>query len=240
MPLRMKYTRSVAALFMALLAVSLMVSSVFILIPTTAAAQSTIATETAFDTPSSGKALALSLVVPGLGHRYVQGGDWDGWASVFAVADAGLWAGLFGTIRHRAHLVQSYQTLATAHAGVDGTDRSRDFYLNVARYPSSDAYLDAQLRSRNWDHLEPSTDPSFQWEWDSETHFNLFRDTRETSESLRRRRTFIITTLVANRLVAGITAMRAARRAEPESFRLSFGVPPKGAATPLVHLDVTL
>ncbi|MEX2400323.1 MAG: hypothetical protein WD423_06095 [Rhodothermales bacterium] len=206
----------------------------------TAAAQSAGAIDAALDAPSSRKALALSLVVPGLGHRYVHGGDWDAWGSVFAVADAGLWAGLLGTIRHRAHLVQSYQTLAATHAGVEGTDRSRDFYLNVARYRSSDEYLDAQLRSRSWDQLEPSTDPSFEWEWDSEAHFHLFRDTRETSESLRRRRTFIITTLVANRLVAGITAFRAARRAEPESFRLSFGAPPRGAAAPMVRLDVTL
>ncbi len=218
----MKYTGWVAALFVAV-----------VLLAPRAGAQEAPSEAVSVDAPSPGKAFAWSLLVPGLGHRIVHG-DWDGWASVFAVAEAGLWAGLFGIARHRDHLVESYRTLASQHAGVDPTGKGRDFYLNVATYPSSDAYTDAQLRSRNWGQVDYAADPSFQWEWDSEARFRRFRETREKSESLRRRRTFIVTTLVANRLIAGISAIRSAQRAEPSRTELSLA--PGGADAPLVRL----
>lgn len=220
----LKYTGILIALFVAL----------FNLAPT-AAAQVSGTPEAS--QPSAKKAFALSFAVPGLGHRYVHGGDWDGWASVFAVADAGLWAGLFGVVLHRDHLEESYRTLAAQHAGVDPEGKGRAFYLNVGTYPSSDAFTDAQLRDRNWERVDYAADPSFQWEWDEDAHFQRFRDTREKSESLRRRRTFIITTLVANRLIAGITSLRAASLAQPRALRLSLDAPPEGSAAPLVRLN---
>lgn len=224
----MKYTGSLAALFIAS----------FMLAPA-AQAQNVAGPAVSSGEPSAKKALALSLVVPGLGHRYVHGGDWNGWASVFAVADAGLWAGLLGAELHRDHLVESARTLAAQHAGVDPSGKGREFYLNVATYESSDAFTDAQLRSRNWERIQVAADPSFQWEWDTEEHFRRYRATREKSESLRRRRTFIITTLVANRLIAGVTALRASRRATTPDLRLSLDVPPEGASAPLVRLNLS-
>ena len=186
---------------------------------------------------SGGKAFALSLLLPGLGHRYAHGGDWDGWASVFTVADASLWAGLLGTEWRRDHLVESYTTLASMHAGAEIEGKDRDFFLNLASYISSDEFTDVQLRNRNWGQVGYAEDPAFQWEWASEEAFNEYRDVREDAESLRRRRTFIITSLVANRLIAGFTALRAARLAEEPRAELSFSPPPAGSDFPLVRLD---
>lgn len=185
---------------------------------------------------SAKKAFALSLLVPGLGHRYAHGGDWDGWASVFTAADAGLWAGLLGMHWRRDHVIESYETLAVKHGGVDETGKERSFYLNVATYLSSDAFTEAQLRNRTWERIDYADDPSHQWEWDSEEHFLQFREMREDAESLGRRRSVLITSLVANRLLAGITALRAARKAEAPDAELSFGVPPRGSDVPLVRL----
>lgn len=186
--------------------------------------------------PSAGKALLLSLAVPGLGHRYVRG-DWDGWASVFAVADVGLWAGLLGVELHRSHLVEGYRTLAAQHAGVDPNNKDRAFYVNVATHFSSEAYTEAQLRNRTWERVDYADDPSYRWAWDSEVHFRRFRETRDRSESLRRRRTFIVTTLVANRLIAGVAALRTARGAGQPDLRLSLDVPPGEAPAPLLRLN---
>ena len=185
---------------------------------------------------SSGKAFALSLLLPGLGHRYVQGGDWDGWATFFSLADAGLWAGLLGVEWRRESVVQSYETLAATRAGADVDGKGRDFYLNVASYMSSDEYLQAQLRNRNWSQIGFAEDPSNFWSWDSESDFDRFRSLRGDAESLSRRRTFIITSLVANRLISGFAALRGARRRAPATIALD--VPPAGAYAPLVRVTL--
>ncbi|MEX0747430.1 MAG: hypothetical protein WD275_05465, partial [Rhodothermales bacterium] len=189
---------------------------------------------------SGGKAFALSLLVPGLGHRYAHGGDWDGWASVFAVADAGLWAGLIGTNWREGDIIQSYETLAVTRAGADVDGKDRSFFLNMAGYLSSEEYLNAQLRNRNWLQIGFGEDPANFWEWESEEDFRHFRSLRSDAESMSRRRTFIITSLVANRLISGLTALRAARQAGRDSPELSLGVPPAGSSVPMVHLRMRL
>lgn len=184
---------------------------------------------------SGGKALALSLLLPGLGHRYIHGGDWDGWASAFAIADVSLWAGLLGTEWRRNHMVESYTSFASTHADADVDGKERDFFLNLASYMSSEEYTEVQLRNRNWGRIGYTDDPSYQWQWDSEGNFSEYRRIREDAETLRRRRSFIITTLVANRLIAGFTALRAAGRAREARMEFSVGMPPAGASVPMAH-----
>lgn len=184
---------------------------------------------------SAGKAFALSLLFPGLGHRYVHDGSWRGWATVFAVADIGLWTSLAGSEWRRGHLIRNYQTLAALGAGAETAGKDRDFFLHMASYRSSDEYLATQLRSRNWTNLDYVADPSFQWIWESDEDFERYRELREDSETLRRRRSFLITTLVANRLIAGVAALRGARRANGSTASLSLTVPPTGSHAPLIH-----
>lgn len=187
---------------------------------------------------ASGKAFALSLLLPGLGHRYVHGGDWGGWATAFALTDAALWTGLVGSEWRRNHLQTNYETLAATGAGADIDGKERDFFLNVASYRSSEEFLQAQLRNRNWTNLDAITDPGNQWKWDSEDDYLRFREMREDAESLQRRRSFIITTLVANRLIAGVAALRGARRVGATAPSFSLSVPPRGSDVPMMHLRI--
>lgn len=179
------------------------------------------------------------MIAPGLGHRYVRGGDWGRWGTAFVLTDAGLWAGLLGTSRRRSHLIESYRTLATRHAGVDPGGKDRTFYLNAATYRSSQAFTDAQFRNGALDQITYAADPSFQWRWDTEEHFLLFRELREDAESLRRRRSVLIASLAANRLIAGVAALRAAGRTRRSNVRISLGPPPIEADAPLVRMAYT-
>ena len=188
---------------------------------------------------SSGKAFALSMIAPGLGHRYVRGGDWGRWGTAFALTDAGMWIGLLGTSRRRSHLIESYRTLATRHAGVDPDGKDRTFYLNTATYRSSQAFTDAQFRNGALDRITYAADPSFQWRWDTEEHFLLFRELREDAESLRRRRSLLIASLAANRLIAGVAALRVAGRNKRSNLRISLDAPPVEANAPLVRMGYT-
>lgn len=180
----------------------------------------------------------MSLVLPGWGHRYAQNGSWRGRATFFALAEASLWLGILQSNRRQDHLVQSFETLATTSAGADITGKDRTFFLNLATYRSSDEYLTLQLRNRAWDQIDYVTDPAFQWAWESEEDFATFRDLRDDSESFRRRRPVLIALLVANRLVAGISSIRAVNKANALEPEVTLTAAPASAYTnnPMLHL----
>ncbi len=190
---------------------------------------------------SPGKAALLSLLLPGLGHRYAHDGSWRGAASLFALADAGFWLGLAGAQWQPDQVVQSYRTLAAAGAGAQLDGKDRRFFLNLAAFPSSDAFREAQLRNRAWDQIDYVSDPAFQWHWTSETDFRTYRRLRDDADAWSRRRTLFISTLVANRLLAALTALRAANRANQDAaadLALSVAPPPPYGALPVLHLSV--
>lgn len=191
-----------------------------------------------FTPKSQGKALGLSLLLPGLGHRYVHDGSWKGAATVFALADVSFALGLLGSDWRHGQVVESFETLAASRAGADIAGKNRRFFLNLASFMSSEEYREMQLRNRAWDQIDYVSDPSFQWAWESEADFRAFRELRNEADSWSRRRTLLISTLVANRLLAGIAAVRAARRhnSNAPDLSLSFAPPPAGTDWPVLNL----
>ncbi len=186
--------------------------------------------------PSPPKAFALSMIFPGLGHRYVEGGNWSGWASTFAIADAGLWLSLFGSNWRRDQLIESYTSLAALSANADVEGKGRSFFLNLATYRSSQNYLDTALRNRAWNQIDYVTDPAYQWVWNSEDDFVKYRNLRDDSESLRRRRVVIIASLVANRILSGVMAAWKATRIRTKTMSLQLSPPPRNSTLPIAKL----
>ncbi|MEZ4702832.1 MAG: hypothetical protein R2834_21045 [Rhodothermales bacterium] len=186
------------------------------------------------------KAFASSLLLPGLGHRYVQGGSWRGKATLFAGIDASLWLGLLGANWQQGQRVQSYETLAVSRAGalIEGKDRA--FYLNLATYLSSDDYLDAQLRNRAWNRLDYVSTRAFQWEWASEADFGRFRELRDDAETFSRRRSIYAALLVANRLLSGISAVVQAGKVNAPDLSIALSPPLEAGSPPGVHVTVGL
>ncbi len=183
-------------------------------------------------------ALALNMLVPGLGHRYLNGGRWSGWAPVFTGADVTLALGLAGTIWHRDQQLEVYRTLAAGEAGarVDGKDRA--FFVQMAAYRSQEQYVEYLLRSRQWTSLQQAEDPSRFWKWESDDAWKQYKSTRSRVDALARRRTILITAMVANRVVSGITALLRARSndAVPRAA-VDVGSNPAGAVQPRVRLQ---
>ena len=186
---------------------------------------------------SAGAAFGLSLILPGLGHRYADGG-WGRTATVHALADAGLWIALLDTGARLGNAETGFETLAALNAGAQVEGQGRGFFLNLSRYHSSDEYVEQLLRDRALDELETAQLPENQWEWDSEEDFQRFRVLREDAESLRRRRPVYAALLAGNRLLSGIGALRASRRANRTEATLSLGMPRPGADMPTVNLSV--
>ncbi len=185
---------------------------------------------------SGGKAFGLSMILPGLGHRYVNQNNWTGWARTYAAADIGLWLSLIGGEWRRDDLVQSYTTLASGSAQAQVIGKDRTFFLNLASFESSDVYRETMLRNRSWDLIGYVDDPSFQWDWDSREAFNRYRGLRDDAESLRRRRSILIASLVANRLISGAIAARSAGRSRRSQVTASLAPPVESA--PVLSLRV--
>ena len=178
------------------------------LISTGAAAQ--IADE-APPSRSARKALGLSLLVPGLGHRYANGGHWGKSGSFFLAADIGIIVSLIGTRWRESDLETTYRTLASSKAGTDLTGKNRAFVLSLGSYDSSDEFKDVLLRTRQWDRIAGAEDPANYWDWESEQDRLDYRDLREDADAMGRRASWMIAALVANRVVSGVTAMLRAR-----------------------------
>jgi hypothetical protein len=200
-----------------------------------AAAQPDPASGIRLENPSAGRAFAMSLVLPGWGHRYANGGQWGGSGTFFALADAFLWTGLVGTSWQRSHVIQSYETLAATGAGADMDGKDRLFSLRLASFRSSDEFLEVSLRNRAWEDLSYVDDPAYWWSWTDEADYLRFRDLREDGESLGRRRTAIIATLVANRLISGFLAARSARSRGGADFALALR-PTRSGSLPALDL----
>ena len=160
---------------------------------------------------SPGAAFGLSLVLPGLGHRYAAGG-WGRTATVYALADAGLWIALLDVGARLGNAETGFETLAVAGADAHIEGQGRGFFLNLSRHRSSEEYVEQLLRDRAWNELDTAQLPENQWEWASEEDFQWYRALREDAESLRRRRPIYAALLAGNRLLSGIGALRAARR----------------------------
>ena len=196
---------------------------------------------TAEPQPSPAKAFGLSMLLPGLGHRHANGDQWTGWAGTVAAADAALWVSLFTSSRHRNQVVETYRTLAAGSAGADLEGKNRTFYLNLASFRSSDEFLDTVLRNRAWDQVDYVSDPSFHWSWTTDAEFQRYRDLREQDESLGRRRSILIASLVANRLINGLIAARKAGNARNSvsagtGLGFSAGFAPPVGARPVLSL----
>ena len=120
----------------------------------------------------------------------------------------------FKAINHGQHLTQECQPLG----------KDRRFYVTIGNHLSSSDYREAQLRGRRIDLASYVDDPAFQWAWSSERDFQRYRDLRGDAESWGQRRGSFIAALVANRLIASVSALLTARREREKTLHI--GVTP--------------
>ena len=193
--------------------------------PSDVAAQDEIAVK-----PKSGvKAFGLSLLLPGLGHRYVNDGHWGGAGTVFVAADITLWIGLVASISQESHAVDGYANLVALRSGNTLEGKNRAFELAIGTYNSSEDYIDALLRSRQWDRLEGAQDPANQWVWESTEDRERYSELQDDADTADRRSKALIGALVVNRLISGVTAALRARKTRPAasiSFSAQLGYSP--------------
>lgn len=173
---------------------------------------------------SMGKALALSLLLPGAGQHYLGN---HARARTMYVAEAGVWTA-FAYFRVQGHNRRDrYEEMAELFAGVSG-DRDDDYYRALAYYLTSDEYnidvmRDARFRypfdrDKQLDYFEANAlfgDDA--WEWERPDYLREFARTRTASKESYRRAVLTTGFAVLNRVVSMIDVYLSFRLAESRS-----------------------
>ena len=159
--------------------------------------------------PNPRIALLISFVAPGLGHHYVNKTNWTR-GKIHLGSEIALLVGYLG-LRSRANrLGGNLTTLARSKAGVSLNAKGREFELAVANFDNLAEYNDYQLRSRRWQNILPNT-PDNNWNWENDEARLEFQDTRDRIGRSENQLPALVSLMVANRLLSGISAFTKAR-----------------------------
>lgn len=161
------------------------------------------------DLPSSRGALLRSLVLPGWGHHYVDKSDWRQ-GQYHLAADAVMILSYAGLSVRSNVLRNDLETYALSNAGAELNGRDREFFIAVGNFDNLEAYNDFQIRSRNWNNLITDS-PENEWNWSSVEERARYQDMRERIDKNDNQLPTIITLMVANRVISGLSAFVKAR-----------------------------
>jgi hypothetical protein len=173
---------------------------------------------------SLGAGLALSALVPGLGHRWL-GHDQRG--RTFLWADAVLWGSLWGSLALRERAIDDARSYAGRYAGATGAPRNTEYLQLMADYRSrsglgSNNSSPVAMEDYNQDMIrqgrevdeEWANDAAHQWDWGSpeapanhrewEAYRDLIRDYRLTQIAFQAS----VGALVLDRLFAMVDLLR--------------------------------
>lgn len=176
--------------------------------------------ESTTNLPSPRIAFLRSLAVPGWGHHYVDKTNWTQ-GQYHLAADVVMLLSYAGLKVRGTYLETELETYALSRANTNIEGRGRTYALAVANFDNLDEYNNYQLRVRNWDNLLADT-PSNQWNWDEESSRLRYQDMRERVDKNDNQLPTIITLMVLNRVVSGISAYNHARRIWDNAPETSF------------------
>jgi len=170
------------------------------------------------------KALAASLLLPGLGQRLT---GHPTRARVFFAAEGAILIGFVTSEVQGATLKRSYVEYADRFAGVADAEGKPDwFYRNLGRFTSSEEYLDEiaitarglygdDLAQREAYIARNAPGPDELWRWRSEADRQEYRDRRQASRNALRHADLFLGAALLNRVLSAVDAVRLARSAEP-------------------------
>ncbi len=165
-------------------------------------------------------AIGASLLLPGLGQRAT---GHPHRARAFLAAEAAIVIAFAASEVQGYVGKQSYIEYAERFAGVaDASGKPDWYYRNLARYATSDEYVDEiertargmfgdDLQAREAYVARNRPVPEDTWVWRSSADRGEYRDRREASRNAYRRASLCLGAAVLNRLVSAVDAARLAR-----------------------------
>ncbi len=155
-----------------------------------------------------------SVVLPGWGQNYA-GHTTRG--TIFMGLEASIWTGVGISYLQAVFNRDDYRNLAMEMAGIDVSNRDRDFQDDVGNFSSSDEYNDyirSLARYYHPDDIEAQQNyfnnhsryGADGWNWSDASSRNNYDETLRVSREWFRRTTYVAAFAVVNRVVSAIDA----------------------------------
>ena len=157
------------------------------------------------------KAFMYSLLVPGLGQKYV---DNVGNARYFIAAEVILVGLTVGHEKYSDWLEEDYRAFAASHAGVDHAGKEKDYFVIIARYNSIYQFNKKMRIDRDFESVLPETTENI-WYWDSDENRNAFLERRIDADRIHNRTIYFYSGIFLNHVLSGIHAAFKAKRHNP-------------------------
>ncbi|MBN1465097.1 hypothetical protein JXA02_05000 [candidate division KSB1 bacterium] len=152
---------------------------------------------------NKGKAMFMSLLIPGLGQRYAEA---DGKAAVFFGIEIGLWLTYCGFTAHGDWRENDYKNLAAAHANVNLEGKNHTYFIDVGNFDDIYEHNEYRLRQRDWANYYQDVD-FWYWNWSSRAYRDKFDELRIASDTADNRAKFVLGAIVANHIISAIDAV---------------------------------
>ncbi|RKY84002.1 hypothetical protein DRQ09_09225 [candidate division KSB1 bacterium] len=159
---------------------------------------------------SSTKAFFLSIILPGLGERYVQS---KGIRDYLLISEIIMWSGYIGFKTYSNWLKEDYINFAVNHAKINKNGKSAQYYVDIGNFNNIYDYNHIKRIQRDFNVLYP-VDSDYFWEWDSRENRKKFEKLRIRCDTYKNRKIFFISGAILNRLISGIEAVYLLRKRE--------------------------
>jgi hypothetical protein len=157
---------------------------------------------------SVGKAVLLSLLIPGAGEWYMGA---KGQAKVFFGVEILLWGGLFANKWYVRSLEDDYKTYAVQYASIDRAGKDDYYWVNIGKYDDIYDYNTQRARVRYFDEIYTDTE-KYYWSWQSKSNRITYDGKRLDTEDVNNNEVYFYSAIVLNHFVSAINAIRLARK----------------------------
>jgi hypothetical protein len=173
------------------------------------AVQKTVVNEK-LEPKNRGKALFMSLLVPGWGQHYAGKTTKR---NVFLGLEVGMWLTYGGLKAFSAWRQQDYEAYAATHAGVNLDGKNNTYFIDVGNFSSIYEHNDYRLQQRNFNKYYEDIDFNY-WKWDSQANMDKFDQLRISADTADNRSLFVLGAIVANHIFSAIDAVWSVHRYE--------------------------
>ncbi|MCL5019898.1 MAG: hypothetical protein M1426_05485 [Patescibacteria group bacterium] len=157
------------------------------------------------------KAFLLSLVLPGLGQKYVKSRKG---VRFFGVVEAGLWTTMIGHKLSARWAIKNYKSFAADHALAVVEGKNSKYFVDIGNFLDIYRYNHKKQVERNTELLYPETSAYF-WQWDSNDNRKRFRKMRIDADATKNRAIYFGAGIFINHMISAIHATLVAKQGKP-------------------------
>ncbi len=156
---------------------------------------------------SSGVALLLSAILPGMGEYYA--GTFSTSGKYFTIAESGFLACYIGINTYAKWQKESYKSFAISKGGSKGTNFNDDYYANIGNYSNITQYNNEKAANQQYNQLYDVNNDY--WSWGTETARKEYRAMWVASQHANNNLRFVVGGMLLNRLFSIINAVRSVK-----------------------------